>query len=313
MATENQRDTLPPRGTASATTSRCPACITPGKYWHTLNNTRIDRCCACGHGYVWPRPSRILTNQFYISLKLDGALDHHDYRRRRSSGQHEPELVARHLARLGKSGGNLLDVGAGEGRFTHWFMDHGFTVTPLEINPGLATRLVTATGRNVITEPFELWSPEGGKTFDVIVISQVLEHVPDAGLWLDHATSLLARNGVLFVSVPSFESLLVRAIGWREGNINPPTHLNFFTDRSLTHLATARGLTSVFRHTPNILPAAAAMDAAAGALPRLPRALGLATGLVAWGGLSLAAPIGMGRFLHAYFTRDAGSPPTDTA
>ena len=216
-------------------------------------------------------------------------------------------MIGRRLARLGKRHGALLDVGAGEGRFTYWFSDHGFDVTPLEINPGLANSLAAATGRDVVREPFELWTPPDGSRFDVIVISQVLEHVADAGLWLGHAAELLSEDGVLFVSVPSFESLLVRTLGAAEGNINPPTHVNFFTMASLVALGADKGLAPAFQNTPNVLPAGAAMDAAAGSLRQLPRAAGHLAGLAAWAGLAATAPFGMGRFLHVYFRRAASS------
>lgn len=222
-------------------------------------------------------------------------------------------MVAEHLAKLGKTGGSMLDVGAGEGRFCRTFLSRGFAVTPFEINAGLAARLERETGQTVVTEPFELWAPEHLQRYDVIVISQVLEHVVDCSRWLAAARGLLAPNGVLFVSVPSFESLLVRIIGAAEGNINPPTHLNFFTRQSLSRMAVDSGLTLIHQHTPNVLPPLAAMDAAAEALSPLPRPLGWAAGLFAWAGLGLTAPLGMGRFVHCYFTAAAGTSEGDPA
>ena len=234
-----------------------------------------------------------------MDVALDDALDSESYRRRALAGTDEPVLVADRLARAGVRGGRLLDVGAGVGRFSAHFQAAGFAVTPLEIHPLLARRIEDETGLSVVRQPFEAWRPETAGCFDAIVISQVLEHVVDPGIWLEQCRRLLASGGVLFVSIPNFGSLLVAVMGAREGNICPPTHINFYTRASFTKAAAGHGLSLVRLETPSVLPAGPAIDAV-GAYLRLPGPVAMPAGMVVWALLAATDPFGLGCFLHGY-------------
>jgi 2-polyprenyl-3-methyl-5-hydroxy-6-metoxy-1,4-benzoquinol methylase len=280
--------------------SACPVCAAPTRPWARKGDFTVRKCTACGHGFATPRPSRIKTNRFYMDVALEDALESESYRRRARAGREEPAFVARRLARLGVTGGRLLDVGAGVGRFSAHFQTAGFEVTPLEIHPLLAGRIEDETGLSVVRQPFEVWQPDEGLRFDAIVISQVLEHVVEPGVWLARATELLSPGGVLFASIPNFGSLLVALLGAKEGNICPPTHINFFTRRSFTKAAAEHGLTLLRLETPSVLPAGPAIDAVAAYL-RLPGPAAVLPGLGVRALLGATDPFGLGRFLHGYF------------
>lgn len=254
-----------------------------------------------------------MTNAAYMALHLTEAIESASYRRRQRAGAAEPARVAARLKALGVARGRLLDVGAGLGRFTRCFQSLGFAVTPLEIHPMLAARIEAETGLAVMRTPFEAWTPQGGEAapFDAIVMSQTLEHAVEPGVWLARASRLLAPAGVLFVSVPNFASLLVAGLGAREGNICPPTHLNFFTPRSLAALARTQGLTPLRIETPSVLPPEPAVDAVAGRLALPAKALAAPLGLLAWAALRLAEPLGSGRFVYGFFGKGRGSRAGD--
>ena len=278
----------------------CPVCAAPTRPWARKGDFAIRKCTACGHGFATPRPSRIKTNRFYMDVALIDALESESYRRRARAGSDEPAFVARRLVRLGVTGGRLLDVSAGVGRFSAHFQAAGFAVTPLEIHPLLAGRIEDETGLAVVRRPFEVWQPDEGLRFDAIVISQVLEHVVEPGVWLARATALLSPGGVLFASIPNFGSLLVAVMGAKEGNICPPTHINFFTRRSFMRAAAEHGLTLVRLETPSVLPTGPAIDAVRAYL-RLPGPAAVLPGLGVRALLAASDPFGWGRFLHGYF------------
>ena len=278
----------------------CPICAAPTRPWARKGEFVIRKCPACGHGTAMPRPSRIKTNRFYMDVALDDALESESYRRRARAGREEPAFVAGRIARLGVGGGRMLDVGAGVGRFSAHFQAAGFDVTPLEIHPLLAGRIEDETGLSVVRQPFEVWRPGDDVRFDVIVISQVLEHVVEPGAWLARASALLGPGGVLFASIPNFGSLLVALLGAKEGNICPPTHINFFTRHSFAKAAAAHGLRAVRLETPSVLPPAPAIDAVSAYL-RLPGPAAVLPGFAVWALLAATDPFGLGRFLHGYF------------
>ena len=131
------------------------------------------------------------------------------------------------------------------------------------------------------------------------MISQVLEHVVEPGVWLARASALLASGGVLFASIPNFRSLLVAAMGARESNICPPTHNNFFTRASFTRAAADHRLGTVRLETPSVRSSGFAIDAVSTYL-RLPRPVTVLPGLAVRALLAATDPLGRGRFLHGY-------------
>lgn len=282
----------------------CPICSSKARRWAEKNGFHIQKCAACGHGFAWPRPSRIVTNRLYMELDLEEALRSRSYKRRQRAGEDEPEVVAERLARLGCKGGRLLDVGAGSGRFTDHFRHNGFAVTPLEVHPLLAQRIEQKTGLGVVRQPFEAWALDERLvgSFDAIVISQVVEHIVSPPEWFAQSRRLLKPDGVLFVSIPNFHSLLVRIMGAREGNICPPTHLNFFTMKSFTSLAGRHGLRLRLAETPSILPLEPAIDAVKVYLKLPETPLSALPGAFVWSLLAVADRLGLGRFLHGYFS-----------
>ena len=103
-----------------------------------------------------------------------------------------------------RPGGSVLDVGCGDGLFFDRLGEFG-TVEGVEPDG----QLVTEEGRRrgqIHPCPFdESFRP--GKTYSLIVMLDVLEHLPDPVGAVRHALSLLERGGTLFVTVPAFPVL----------------------------------------------------------------------------------------------------------
>ena len=106
--------------------------------------------------------------------------------------------------------GNILDVGCGDGLF---FDD-------LEKLPGVrlvegvepAADLVSANGphrRNIHVAAFDARF-DLGRRYSLVLMLDVLEHLPDPTSSLRHALSLLEPGGVFLATVPSFMSLWTR-------------------------------------------------------------------------------------------------------
>ncbi len=74
---------------------------------------------------------------------------------------------------------------------------------------------------------FEDYSP--GRTFDVITMWDVIEHVADPVACLKKASSLLNDDGFLFIGTPDTASPVVHILGKHWYHYIPPTHLHFFS------------------------------------------------------------------------------------
>jgi hypothetical protein len=99
--------------------------------------------------------------------------------------------IASWLGRRGEPACTVLDYGGDRGQF-------------LPVTPGLERFVYDISG--VAPEPgvtaFAREEDLAGRSFDAIVISQVLEHVSDVAKILDHARSLAAKRALFIVEVP---------------------------------------------------------------------------------------------------------------
>jgi 2-polyprenyl-3-methyl-5-hydroxy-6-metoxy-1,4-benzoquinol methylase len=106
--------------------------------------------------------------------------------------------------------GNVLDVGCGDGLF----FDQLAQLPGVRLVEGVepAEALVSADGPHrarIHVAPFDA-SFDPGRRYSLIVMLDVLEHLPDPAASLRHALSLLEPGGVFLATVPAFMSLWTR-------------------------------------------------------------------------------------------------------
>ena len=115
-------------------------------------------------------------------------------------------LVLRTLRRLreGRGPGRILDVGCGDGLFFDRLAELG-EVEGLEPDASLLTPDSPLRGRITVAPFDERFQP--GRRYALVLMLDVLEHLPDAEGALRHARSLLEPDGRLVVTVPAFQWL----------------------------------------------------------------------------------------------------------
>ncbi len=131
------------------------------------------------------------------------------------------------------SNGEVLDVGSGEGVFGK-MLGQDFNMTNLEF-PGAKVK-----NKNIIKVDFLRWKTN--KRFDAIVFLESLEHVSTPIKFLKKATSLLKKNGLIFVEYPRFDSFESKILGkyWLQRDI--PRHLFHFTETGIRNIAKKNNL-----------------------------------------------------------------------
>jgi 2-polyprenyl-3-methyl-5-hydroxy-6-metoxy-1,4-benzoquinol methylase/Flp pilus assembly protein TadD len=143
----------------------------------------------------------------------------------------------------------VLDIGCGCGEFGRLLKEHGVReVHGVEIVPearGLAAEhLDSATLGNI--EEMDL--PFGDGYFDCVTFADVLEHLRDPVMALRKAARVLARDGVIVMSIPNvrFYEVIAMLAGGRwiyaDAGILDRTHLRFFTAAEMQNLVEAAGL-----------------------------------------------------------------------
>lgn len=112
-------------------------------------------------------------------------------------------------------------------------LDHGFEVTGVELEPKCADALRARFGdrANVITAPIESTSfPEN---FDVVVMRDVLEHIPNPVALLQSIGRIMNPEGSLVIQVPNADGLIYRLVGARHTVVFGFAHPNYWTPSSL--------------------------------------------------------------------------------
>lgn len=220
---------------------------------------QLDWCRDCGTGFMNPRPTfKYLLNEVYSTsghglaepISLEAILaGEREYPNATIDGDTLVKVSLKYL----KSCRNALDIGSGYGFYSKVAREVGFEVTA--VNPGCwENRIYYQLNRKKpIEEPFETVQLES--YFDLVIMSQVLEHIHNPRGFVEKAVGLLNPQGIIAVAVPNFRWILVRLLREKEnGVLWVPEHLNYFTEVGLRSLLTATGLKVLAVHHVARLP-----------------------------------------------------------
>ncbi len=134
----------------------------------------------------------------------------------------------------------LLDIGSGPGYFLKHGQDRGWDVLGVEPSQQAQSHSTEVLGVNVLQKEFNREVASEIGSFDVIHLSEVLEHIPDPKYLLENAYQILAKNGLVCVVVPNDYNPLQEALragcGFEPWWLAPPHHINYFTFDSLSVL-----------------------------------------------------------------------------
>ena len=288
---------------------RCPICNSGIKHWgsKTVDGRayQIDICTICGYGFVNPRPSLDFLKMFYSRSGHHTSLDHSiraTYEDVINAETQYPNSTVdagrimqaiQSMSHRGviNTGSRFMDVGCGYGFFSKAALDSGFQVTSLEMAEQERAIARAMTGQEILNSAFEdLQFPN--QSFDVILMSQILEHVQDIHVWINKAKHMLAERGMLVVALPNFGSIFRRVMQVNEPYIIPPAHLNYFNRKNLTMLLNQYDFTVVKAEFITRLPDASLRK-------RLPRMLHAALPVVK-GMLSVIDAMKLGSVLNLY-------------
>lgn len=132
-----------------------------------------------------------------------------------------------------KSDGTLLDIGCNEGRGLAIYEKNGFEVEGIELN-SKAAALATKRGFKVNTCLIENFHPE--KQYDVVVLSNVLEHTLYPNIFLSNVARLLKPDGEVWISCPNVDSWQRKLFGKYWINWHVPFHTIHFSNTSIARI-----------------------------------------------------------------------------
>lgn len=219
---------------------------------------RLSRCSHCRSAFVTPKPTYDYIKNFYYenghnsNYKLPQQVL--DAEKKYPNSTLDAQRILTFLnAIYATNGTRFLDVGAGYGLFSREAQKHGCDVTSLEVGTFERQCIKEFTGKDALPYMFEEFEAHD-KAFDMILMSQILEHVIEPVNWVHKANNLLKSNGILCIAVPNFNSFFRYLLGAKDPFIIPPEHLNYFTPKGLVALVENAGFEVVAVHHVSRLP-----------------------------------------------------------
>ncbi|HEX6739957.1 MAG TPA: methyltransferase domain-containing protein [Vicinamibacteria bacterium] len=232
--------------------SRCARC---GLLWLDPMPIAADLARAYGHGYythdrseperTWYRRAYYFLRRGYLAWRLGYARREVPwwqrglgalmvlYPRRRA----DMDFAAMHLP--AREGGRLLEVGCGGGRALRVLEELGWAVEGLDFDPD-AVESARRRGLNVRQGTLaEAGYPEDH--FHAVVMSHVIEHLPDPRALLRECRRVLASDGTLVVITPNAGSWGHALFGPHWFSLEPPRHTMVFDPDNLRRLVDEEG------------------------------------------------------------------------
>lgn len=163
--------------------------------------------------------------------------------------------------RLGGKAKYWLEIGPGSGLLSSIIAEHGCVWRGCEINAAMAEEMLKR-GIDVVHEDFSnidpasLFTPDiaaqGG--FDIVFLSQVLEHVRHPDKMLKNILMALRPGGIVYVDVPNHQGLtaVVRKLnrwGASYGEVVPPFHMIAYSAKTLQYALRQAGFDHIYTQT----------------------------------------------------------------
>jgi SAM-dependent methyltransferase len=232
----------------------CPACGSSAKQsWLSKGAAGVkftlDKCCACGTGYVNPQPSAESLKSFYACVghgsksltSLDQVMAAEvEFPNSTVDAQRMVNYAKQLLGPIEAGQAKALDVGAGYGFFSRAAVAQGFQVTA--VNPARAENRIFKQLNGF--EPIPLFFEEvnfGRERFDLVILSQVLEHLLDPLQVLVKVRKLMKPEGVIALAVPNVDAILIKILGSRSSFLGLPQHIIHFSRHGLSAILQRAG------------------------------------------------------------------------
>lgn len=219
----------------------CPACAEPTDHecLFSKNDCDILQCTKCGLARADAKgfnPNHYYTSDYFSGVHADG---YSDYRGAEPVLRREFAQSVKFIRKF-QPAGRLLEIGCAYGFFLEEARPF-YDVAGIEIAEPAAD-FCRQRALNVLTGvPDEIKLSRLGP-MDVIVLLDVIEHLPDSQETLALCGRYLNPGGIIVITTGDFGSVYARLSGPRWRLMTPPQHLWFFNSESMRELSRSLGL-----------------------------------------------------------------------
>ncbi|MBI4065410.1 class I SAM-dependent methyltransferase [Candidatus Gottesmanbacteria bacterium] len=202
--------------------------------WRSISNYDLQQCDNCGFIFVFPLPSTETLKNFY---------EFFDYKdvplqevRIRKDAVRSLSLIKNHLE---KENISLLDIGCGRGYLMDEARKLGWNTFGIDYSRNTIRYALKNLNLKVVQS--DIGSYRTTTRYDVIVLSQFIEHVSNPNDILKKCYLLLKNNGFLYIATPNIKSISAKVLGVGFDHLIPPEHLGYYSRKTLERLLINNG------------------------------------------------------------------------
>jgi SAM-dependent methyltransferase len=202
----------------------------------------VVTCSGCGFAYADGIPEQSVFDRYYSEMSKYELPDGAEILRAGAIGNYRA-IVAEIGERLPRRDIRILDVGSGAGHLLAAFRSAGFTnVRGFDPSARCAAYARRVYGIEVLNQPISSMAREGER-YDLVLLSNVLEHLRDLVPTLRSLLRLLAPGGWFWFEVPDAARFAEEvSVPFQQFSLE---HINFFTRSSLVSLLSRIGFVPV--------------------------------------------------------------------
>lgn len=226
---------------------KCPICLGEAKIIDRIKTINkgsdmyvlLRECTKCKHWWNDPLPKQEVLSSWYknrsgyvVPAEYEGT----------SPGDVASEKIFETVTKhLNVSQFNFLEIGCGTGGLLKYFRDRSNISYGVE--PGV---WVTENDLNIVPN---IESLPKGAMFDVVILSDVLEHVSSPHEMMKMVSEKVNNNAVVYLQFPNKDCLKAKIRKGKWGMILPFGHLHYFSSRSIDQLCKKNGFSIVFKRS----------------------------------------------------------------
>lgn len=225
-------------------TYQCPVCAGRDVRTKFADADLPVRECSCGMVFLMPIPAEpdlheMYGEEYYASWGISG------------DGESLPAAMKKETFKsrmrslpASITTGKVLDVGCATGFFLEVAADAGWEVYGVELSEFSSAVAKKKFGERIFNGTLEQAGYSDGQ-FDLVTLSDLLEHVPQPDLFLAEVRRILKPGGHVMVITPNVNSLSAHLMGklWSHYKAE---HLLYFTPRTLRGLMERHGFDTLY-------------------------------------------------------------------
>jgi len=137
----------------------------------------------------------------------------------------------------------IIEIGSGLGYLTYALNKDGYNTQGIDISKNAVEKAKQQFGHRYECADIHEYSKSTQKQYDVVVLTEVIEHIEKPIEFLKSASSLLKDGGKMIISTPN-KTIFPEDEIWHTDL--PPVHLWWFSEKSMLHIGSLLDMKVVF-------------------------------------------------------------------